>query len=141
MNTTTTRIGRLVGSLAAVLVAVVLLGGESSAAPFETVSDPGSKAAFKRECKSINGVWDEGQASTSCTIGSGSIKVCDENGKNCTWHPAQTRPASDPFANPLVGAEPLPNLDEQDLLAADADGDDAATKGKKGKKGGKGRKR
>jgi hypothetical protein len=59
----------------------------ASAAP-QPVPDHESKQVFKNVCDSLKGTWSEGKFSTSCTYPDGDIEVCDENGKNCTYHPA-----------------------------------------------------
>ena len=133
-STTVTRRRWLAGAAAA--LAPLVLGGRASAAPYEPAPSNGSKAKFKRTCDKAGGTFDAGEYSTACTYPTGDMKVCDENGQNCTWHEAQA-PAPGPFADPIGALDPLPVLTEQP--AAEPTG--AAPKAKRGKKGGKRRKR
>ena len=135
MGSTTVTRRRLAGMAAA--LAPLVLRMRASAAPYDWAPDNTSKADFKRWCQGLKGAtWDEGKYSTACTNKGGDTKVCDENGKNCTWHPAAQAPAPGPFGDPLGGSEPLPVFTEQP--AAEPAG--AAPKAK-GKKSGKRRKR
>lgn len=116
----------------------LVLGGRVSAAPFESVPNYASKADFKRDCQSFKkSTWDEGKYSTACTYNNGDIKVCDENGKNCTWHPAAQAPAPGPFGGPLD--VPLGSLDA--VTVAGPPAANTAAPRAKGKKGSKRRKR
>lgn len=88
------------------------------AAPFESVPGYGSKDEFKRDCAKVKGSsWDEGKYSTACTYKGIGIKVCDEHGKNCTWHPPAEAGghSTSPFDNPLD------DLDSMPVLTADPD--------------------
>ena len=139
--TTVTR-RRWLATTAATLAALALRR-PTSAAPYESVPGYGSKDEFKKDCLGFKGAtFDTGQYSTACTYPDGDVKVCDEHGKNCTYHEAEDggpppRPTADPF-----GTTPLPILTAVETTDGGSPATiTPATSGRKGKKGGKRRRR
>jgi hypothetical protein len=120
------------------VAAPLVLGKGASAFPYEKVPGYGSKDEFKRDCTGFPGAtFDAGQYSTACTYPDGDVKVCDENGKNCTYHESElTTPGW--LDGVLGGLDPLPAFTQQ---PADEPADSAPKARGKRKKGGKRRKR
>ena len=110
------------------------------ASPYESVPGYGSKDEFKKDCLGFKGAtFDAGQYSTACTYPDGDVKVCDEHGKNCTYHEAaDTTPPPRPTVDPFDGT-PLPILTAVETSAgSEPQSTPPSSKpGRKGKKGGK----
>jgi hypothetical protein len=82
-------------------------GGDAVAAPYTPHPDFVSVNGFKRDCTRSGGSIETTEGSIACFHENGSVIVCDENARNCSYFPPSSREQTTPgpFAGPLDVAD------------------------------------